>query len=105
MAVTTVVSGFFLFAGCFFMVVAAIGVVRLPDFFTRLHACGKADTLGQILIFFGLMIYEGFNLITIKMIFIVVFILVANPTATHAAAKAAFIRGLKPWRKGDGNTD
>ena len=101
MEINTIISGIFVFAGCFFMLVASIGVIRLPDFYSRLHASGKADTLGQILIFLGLMIYEGFNLITVKMLFIIIFVLIANPTATHAAAKAAYIRGLKPWRKDD----
>lgn len=103
MDIINIVSGIFIFAGCFFIVVASIGMLRLPDFYTRLHAGGKADTLGQGLIFLGLIIYEGFNLISLKMLFIVVFIFLANPTATHAAAKAAFLSGLKPWRKKDDN--
>ncbi|WP_022851896.1 monovalent cation/H(+) antiporter subunit G [Limisalsivibrio acetivorans] len=99
MDVITVISGVLVAAGCFFMVVASIGVLRLPDFYTRLHAGGKADTLGQGLVFLGLMVYEGFSIISLKMLLIVVFIFIANPTATHAAAKAAHLSGLKPWRK------
>jgi len=94
-----VITLIFLLAGSFFMLVASIGMVRLPDFYTRMHAGGKADTLGQGLIFLGLIIYEGFTLISLKMLIIFAFIFIANPTATHAVAKAAYKGGLKIWRR------
>ncbi len=92
-----IIAGFFIFSGCFFIISASIGVVRLPDFYTRVHPAGKADTMGQILVILGLIVHEGFSLVSIKLLFIIVFILVANPTATHALVKAAYISGLKPW--------
>ncbi len=91
-----IIAGFFVFSGCFFIVVASIGIVRLPDFYTRVHPAGKADTLGQIMVLIGLMVYEGLSLISVKLLFIIIFILIANPTATHALVKSAYISGLKP---------
>lgn len=94
-----VLSGIFIFLGVFFMIAASIGIVRLPDFYTRTHPAGKADTLGQILVLLGLIIYEGFSLISVKLFFIIGFILIANPTATHALVKSAYVSGLKPWTR------
>ncbi|TYB97630.1 MAG: monovalent cation/H(+) antiporter subunit G [Kosmotoga sp.] len=99
MSILDVITLIFLLAGSFFMLVASIGMIRLPDFYTRMHAGGKADTLGQGLIFLGLIIYEGFTLISLKMLIIFVFIFIANPTATHAVAKAAYKGGLKIWSR------
>ncbi len=99
MDIISIITGVFLGAGCFFIIVASIGIVRFPDFYTRLHPAGKADTLGQLLIFTGLMIYEGFSLISFKLLLIMIFIFIASPTATHVVAQAAFLSGLKPWMK------
>jgi multicomponent Na+:H+ antiporter subunit G len=88
-------------AGSFFLTVGALGVVRFPDFYTRMHPAGKCDTLGQSLILLGLMIYEGASFVSIKLLFIIIFIFIANPTATHALAKAAYVAGVKPWKEGD----
>ncbi len=95
----TIISGVFIFLGCFFIIVASIGIVRLPDFYTRVHPAGKADTMGQILILTGLIIYEGLSLISVKLFFIICFVLIANPTATHALVKSAYLSGLKHWTK------
>lgn len=78
------------------MLIGSIGVVRFPDFFTRTHASGKCDTLGLALVLLGLAIHEGGTLNTVKLILIAVFIGIANPTATHALARAAFKLGIKP---------
>ncbi len=99
MNITTIITGIFLTMGCFFSVVAAIGVVRFPDFYSRMHPAGKNDTLGQTLILTGLIIYEGFSFISIKLLLIIIFIFIVNPTATHAIAKAAYLAGVKPWEK------
>ncbi len=99
MNITTIITAIFLTIGCFFSVVAAIGVVRFPDFYSRMHPAGKNDTLGQTLILIGLIIYEGFSFVSIKLLLIIIFIFIANPTATHAIAKAAYLAGLKPWEK------
>jgi multicomponent Na+:H+ antiporter subunit G len=100
MEIRTIITGVFLAIGCFFVVVSSIGIVRFPDFYSRMHPAGKADTLGQAMILIGLMIYEGFSLVSIKLLFIILFIFIANPTATHALANAAYMAGIKPWEKG-----
>ncbi len=99
MDIRTIITGVLLGLGCFFIIVTAIGIVRFPDFYSRLHPAGKTDTVGQAFVLIGLMIYEGFSLISIKLIIIVVFIFIASPTATHALAQAAFLLGVKPWEK------
>jgi len=96
---TAIITGIFLMVGCFFVVAASIGVVRFPDFYSRMHPAGKNDTLGQALILVGLIIYEGFSFVSIKLLLIIIFIFIVNPTATHAIAKAAYISGVKPWEK------
>ncbi len=97
----TVATGVLLALGCLFIVIAAIGIVRLLDFYTRLHASGKTDTLGQSLVLLAAVVHEGFTLVSAKLIMIMVFIMIANPTATHAVARAAFKVGKEPWKKGD----
>lgn len=96
MELKTIVTGVFLAIGCFFIVVAAIGVVRFPDFYTRIHPAGKGDTLGQAVLIMGLVIYEGFSLVTIKLLLLMGLIFLVNPTATHFMAKAAYLSGVKP---------
>ncbi|MCX8118253.1 MAG: monovalent cation/H(+) antiporter subunit G [Desulfobacterota bacterium] len=96
----------FLAGGVFFLLVGAIGLLRLPDFYTRLHATGKCDTLGVGLIVLGLLIYHLFHypqypLVPLRLVFLIFFIFVANPTATHALIRAAYRTGLKPWKVGE----
>lgn len=92
----------FLLSGFFFIAVAALGVIRFPDFYTRLHAAGKGDTLGIALFVIGLAIHNGFNLVSFKLLLIVLFIFLANPIGGHVLSRAAFKSGLKPWtRKGE----
>lgn len=85
-----------LLGGSFFLVVGGLGLLRLPDFYTRIHAAGIVDTLGAPLILLGLCLHSGWNLNTIKMLLILGFLLLASATTGHALAKAAFARGLKP---------
>jgi multicomponent Na+:H+ antiporter subunit G len=100
MDIRSIIVGVLLALGCFLIVVASIGIVRFPDFYSRMHPTGKSDTMGQALVLSGLMIYEGFSLVSIKLLIIIVFIFIANPTASHALAKAAYVAGVKPWEKG-----
>jgi multicomponent Na+:H+ antiporter subunit G len=99
MAVTTVLSIVLLAGGLFFFTTATIGLLRFPDFFTRLHATGKGDTLAVLLCLMGLGLYEGVSLISLKIVFIGVFMFLAQPTATHAISRAALRCGLQPWIK------
>lgn len=91
----------FMLSGFFFIAVAALGVLRLPDFYSRLHASGKSETLGMALSLIGLAIYEGWTLTSLKLMIVMGFILLANPIGTHMIARAAYKSGLKPWEKGD----
>lgn len=85
-----------LVAGAFFMLVASIGIIRLPDFFTRIHAMGKGDTMGIMLILLGLCVYEGFTLTSAKLLLALMFVGLTNPMASHALARAALRYGLTP---------
>ena len=86
-------------AGCAFMVVGGIGLVRLPDLFSRFHAAGITDSAGAGLILLGIMLQSGLTLVTVKLAFILVFIVLTSPTATHALARAARLAGRQPWRR------
>ena len=94
-------------AGLFFFFATTIGVLRFPDFYSRMHAAGKGDTLSSLLILLGLAIYNlhhltaGNVLVSIKIIIILVFIFLASPTATHAIIDAGYESELKPWVKKD----
>ena len=97
MIVTTVLAVIFILGGAFFLTVSCIGLLRFPDFYTRNHAVGKSETLGTILILLGLIIYNGWALTSFKIFLILLFVGIANPTATHAVLQAAFCSGLQPW--------
>ncbi len=85
-----------LIAGSLFALIGAAGIIRLPDVFARMHGAGIVDTLGMGLILAGLMIHEGFTMVTVKLVLIVVFIFFTSPTTTHALARAALNGGVKP---------
>ena len=99
MLAQTIVAIILMLGGAFFLTVSALGLLRLPDFYARTHAVGKSETLGSILMLSGLAVYNGWELTTIKILFIVFFVLIANPTATHAIARAALRTGLPPWTR------
>ena len=84
--------------GAFFGAVAAIGLVRLPDVYTRTHAASKSDTLGAVLSLAAVAIVLQTDLSTIKAVFLLVFLFLTNPTAAHAIARAAQDQGVRPWR-------
>lgn len=83
-------------AGIFFVLAGTLGVLRLPDFYTRLHAAGITDTLGAELILIGLIIQSGFTQLSLKLLIVAFFLFITSPTATHAVAHAAYQAGLKP---------
>ena len=90
------VSWIALVAGAIFCIIGGIGLIRLPDFYSRLHGGGITDTLGAGLVLLGLMIQAGFTLVAVKLIMLFAFSLIAGPTAVHALAKAAYRSGVKP---------
>ena len=91
-----IISGLLLLAGSFFAVVGGIGIVRLPDFYTRLHGGGMTDTLGAGLVLIGLMFQSGISLTTAKLVMILAFLLICSPTSCHALAQSAVSEGLQP---------
>jgi multicomponent Na+:H+ antiporter subunit G len=95
-ATIDIISCFLLVAGSIFAVVGGIGLLRLPDFFARMHGGGMTDTMGAGLILTGLMFQTGFSLVTFKLVLITLFLLLTSPTSAHALAKSAISHGLKP---------
>ncbi len=83
--------------GLFFLFVSAMGVIRMPDFYTRCHVTGKSETFGTMLILLGLAVWQGFNINSLKLMLILIFVFLANPTATHVMVQGAYRCGLKPW--------
>ena len=90
------ISWLFILSGIFFSITAIIGLFRLPDFYTRVHSAGIADTTSAALILLGLMLNSGFTLVTVKLIIILFLLLYTSPIATHSLVKAARQSGLTP---------
>lgn len=93
-----ILSWALLSAGGIFILIGGIGVLRLPDFYTRMHAASLTDTMGTILILLGIMLQAGFTLATIKLVSILIFLLLTGPTASYALANTALLSGLKPFK-------
>ena len=86
-------------AGLFFIAVAALGLLRMPDFYTRVHAVSKSDTLGVALVLTGLALHDGATLVSLKLMLILVFIAMANPIGAHVLTRSALQSGLAPWKR------
>lgn len=84
----------FILAGAFFVLTGAFGILRMPDFFSRLHPAGVTDSLGIPCVLFGLMLHAGFTLTAGKLLLLMLFLLLTSPAACHALAKAAFLSGM-----------
>ncbi len=97
-----ILSWVLLLGGGAFVIIGGVGLLRLPDFYTRLHAAGMTDTLGAGLIILGMMVEGGLSLVTVKLVLLGALIFLTSPTATHAIANAAFTAGLEPWTGDDG---
>lgn len=82
--------------GILFMLTGSIGMLRLPDFYTRTHSVSMSDMLGIIFVILGLVIYEGFTQSAFKLLLIILFVALANPVGIHALARAAYKKGVKP---------
>ena len=94
--VLDLVSIALMIGGVYLGISGAVGVLRFPDFFTRLHAAGVTDTLSAGMILTALMVQAGLTLITVKLIFILLFLWYTSPVASHALARAAVRAGFKP---------
>jgi len=90
-----VVSWILLVAGAFFCVVGGVGLLRMPDFWTRAHAAGVNDTLAAALILLGLLLQAGFGLVAVKLAMVLLFIYITSPTAGHALYRAAHAHGVE----------
>lgn len=94
--VLDVLSWITLMGGCFFILTGSIGLLRMPDFFTRLHPAGVTDTMGVGLILLGLFFQAGMSQPSIKLFLILLILMFTGPTASHALAKAALHGNVKP---------
>ncbi|HLU06884.1 MAG TPA: monovalent cation/H(+) antiporter subunit G [Woeseiaceae bacterium] len=94
-----IASWFLLIIGGAFVFIGGVGALRMPDFYTRMHAASLTDTLGTILVLTGIILQAGLTLATIKLVAIMVFLLLTSPTAAYALANAARLSGLAPERE------
>ena len=99
--VTTPVSIALILVGLFFLFVAAIGVVRLPDVYTRSHAVSLTDSLGALFLLGGLALYAGFGTSMVKILVVLILLFLLNPVIAHATIRSAFRSGVEPWSKED----
>ncbi|MDQ2053167.1 MULTISPECIES: monovalent cation/H(+) antiporter subunit G [Halobellus] len=97
MSITEILIILLVAAGTFFGFVAVVGIVRLPDLYTRAHATSKSDTLGIILTLSGVALVFGADLAVAKTALLGLFLFVTNPTAAHAITRAAYDQGIAPW--------
>lgn len=91
-----IVGSILILAGSFFFVVGAVGIYRMPDVFTRMHAAGISDTVGAGLLLVGMMLWAGLTLVSVKLAIILGVVLFTSPIATHALAQAALHAGIEP---------
>lgn len=80
--------------GAFFVLTGALGILRMPNFFARLHPAGVTDSLGVSFVLVGLMLHAGLTLVSGKLLLLMLFLLLTSPTACYALAKAAFLSGM-----------
>ena len=101
LAINEIIAVILLVCSLFFFLASAIGMIRLPDFYSRLHASGNSETLGLMLACLGLVIYEGPTLLSVKIIIVFLLVFLANPIGTHILGKAALKSGHPVWTKND----
>lgn len=97
MSIHDILSILLIITGTVLMLISAIGIIRLPDFYLRMSAITKAATLGLFLLLIGLVIYFNNLQLSIKSFIIITFILLTNPVGAHAIARAAYMKGTKLW--------
>ena len=92
----TILSGFLIACGVVALLIGSLGLLRLPDVYCRIHAVGMIDTAGAGFIILGMVIHDGFTLVTVKLVLIGVIMFFTSPIATHAVAQVAFKSGVVP---------
>lgn len=90
-----------LVAGTSFLLLSAVGILRLPDFYTRTHAVAKAETLGLLLVVAGLVVLHRLGPGTVQLLLVAAFAYVVNPVASHALSRSAARNRLPQWTKKD----
>jgi monovalent cation/proton antiporter MnhG/PhaG subunit len=90
--------------GALFFLAGTLGLLRLPDFYARVHAATKCDTVGAGAILLALAVHVAPHPEALKLIALLVLVLLSSPTSGHALARAAYDTGLKPWRRGEGDS-
>ncbi|NKB39136.1 MAG: cation:proton antiporter [Gammaproteobacteria bacterium] len=95
----TALAVFLIVVGLFFLVVGSIGMMRLPDVFSRAHALSLTDSLGAVFVLAGLAVYEGFTLNFLRIIVVLLLVYLMNPAISHATLRAAYRSGLRPSAK------
>jgi multicomponent Na+:H+ antiporter subunit G len=85
-------------AGLFFILVGTLGVLRMPDIYTRLHSAGMTDTMGAAFMILGMAFQAGLHLLTLRLVLVYVFLLFTSPISTHALARAALSGKVEPYR-------
>ena len=87
--------------GSFVIVVGALGLIRMPDVFTRMHAAGMIDTMGATLLLAGMALTSGLSLVSLKLLVLWLLFIFTSPVAGHALARAALYAGVRPYLKRD----
>ena len=100
-AVLDIASWVLLLTGGFLIVIGAVGMMRFPDLYTRMHAASVTDTGGAGLVLLGLMLQGGLSLVTVKLVLILWFLLFTGPVSSHVLAKAALHGKLEPLVDGE----
>jgi multicomponent Na+:H+ antiporter subunit G len=91
-------AALFLLIGCLFMLVASLGVYRMPDLLTRMHATTKSGVLGASLIMCGVMLFFGESSVTLKALAVMAFTTLTSPIAAHAIGRAGYFIGVPLWK-------
>ncbi|MBK8264400.1 MAG: monovalent cation/H(+) antiporter subunit G [Nannocystis sp.] len=95
-----ILTAIFLALGVLISLTGSLGLLRMPDFYTRLHTAGKSDSLAQTFILGGLIFVTDNWQVAVRLLMIILLLFFTAPTATHAITKAARLDGLEPWRRG-----
>ena len=93
--IRNIIVAILMISGVFFFVVGTVGLIRMPDVFSRMHATTKCDTLGAGLILLAVIAYNGINAVSIKFLMVLIFIWITNPTSAHIIAKSEYKRKIE----------
>ncbi len=99
MSLAQILSCVLMSGGLVFIAIAALGVWKLPDFYSRLHASGIGETLGLLLFGCGLVVYNGISPASIKIILVILAVAIATPIGTHTIGRTAFRSGREIWTR------